>query len=68
MPDVAELSAIWPSLKLFGEKGLLLLRFRPRTVLPLVRNPEHALESAPLSVLASRHQCLSHINEQSLKE
>ena len=44
MPDIAELSAIWPSLKLFGERGLLLLRFRPRTVLPLVRNPEHALE------------------------
>ena len=57
------LGAVWPSLKLIGERGLLLLRFRPRTVLPLVRNPERALESAPLPVLASRHQCLSRINE-----
>ena len=56
-PGVAELSAIWPSLKLIGERGLLLLRFRPRTVLPLVRNPEHALESAFVPLLSRRHQC-----------
>ena len=52
----------------------MLLRFRPRTVLPLVRTPDHAksrhLESvidsnASLSVLSSRHQWLSHINEHS---
>ena len=63
MPDVAELSAVWPSLKLFGERGLLLLRFRPHTWLPLVRNPEHALGSALLPLLSSRHQCLSRNNE-----
>ena len=41
---VDALSAVWPSLKLIGERRFLLLRFRPRTVLSLVRNPEHALE------------------------
>ena len=60
---VDTLSAVWPSLKLIGERRFLLLRFRPRTVLSLVRNPEHALESASLPVLAGRHQCLSRINE-----
>ena len=64
-----ELSAVWLTLKLIGERRVLLLRFRPRTVFSLVRNPEHTVgRTASLSVLASRHQCLSHINEQSLKE
>ena len=61
-----EVSAVCPTLKLNGERRLLLLRFRPHTVLSLVRNPESApnRSNTPLSVLASRHQCLSHINEQ----
>ena len=71
--DVCSLStAVWPSLKLTGDEGFLLLRFRPRTVLPLVRTPDHAPSQhsesvddsdASLSVLASRHQWLSHVNE-----
>ena len=68
----ALLTAVWPSLKLTGDGGFLLLRFRPRTVLPLVRTPDHAPSQhsesvddsdASLSVLASRHQWLSHVNE-----
>ena len=61
-----EVSAVWATLKLNGERRFLLLRFRPRTVLSLVRNPDHTSNKSNmfLSVLASRHQCLSHINEQ----
>ena len=54
------------TLKLNGERRFLLLRFRPRTVLSLVRNPEYASNRLKtlLPVLSSRHQCLSHLNEQ----
>ena len=46
--DVCSLStAVWPSLKLTGDEGFLLLRFRPRTVLPLVRTPDHAPSQRP---------------------
>ena len=41
--DTYRLCAIWSKLKLTGEGGLLLLRFRPHTVLLLIRNPDSVL-------------------------
>ena len=46
--DTDRLRAIWSKLKLTGEGGLLLLRFRPHTVLLLIRNPD---------IILSRERC-----------
>ena len=34
------LNELWQMLKLNGDEGLLLLRFRPHTVLPFIINPD----------------------------